>query len=62
MSAAAVPPCEGMTHFADLPGGALEIRCRPCGFVSRFTPAEVADWFRGAKPTRCGQPRKAVRL
>ena len=25
MSAAAVPPCEGMTHFADLPGGALAL-------------------------------------
>jgi hypothetical protein len=57
----ALPPCDGMTRFADLPGGGLEIQCPRCGFLSRFTAAEVADWFRGAKPTRCGQPRKAVR-
>jgi hypothetical protein len=49
-----------MTRFVDLPCGALEIQCPRCRFVSRFTAAEVADWFRGAAPTRCGQPRKAV--
>lgn len=57
---APIPPCEGMTRFVDLPCGALEIQCPRCRFVSRFTAAEVADWFRGAAPTRCGQPRKAV--
>lgn len=59
---APTPPCEGMTRFADLPDGGLDIQCPRCRFSSRFTPAEVADWFRGAKPTRCGQPRKAVSL